>query len=134
MLVGRSHECDFPAEIADRPVLTSQVTHAATSAEIDQQVREALKDGSSGAGLYRLDVAGLRALQPDVILTQDLCEVCSIDLRTVQRLAADMNPAPRIVNLNPGSLMDVLDDLLRVGEAVGLEAGAQQAMVAMRER
>jgi iron complex transport system substrate-binding protein len=133
-LVGRSHECDFPAEIADRPVLTSQVTHAATSAEIDQQVREALKDGSGGAGLYRLDAAGLRTLKPDVILTQDLCEVCSIDLRTVQRLAAEMSPAPRIVNLNPASLMAVFDDLLRVGEAVGLEDGAQRAMVELRER
>ena len=134
LLVGRSHECDWPTEVADRPVLTAQVTHAESSAEIDRQVREALKDGSGGAGLYRLDEAALKALRPDVILTQDLCEVCSIDLRTVQRVAAEMDPAPTIVNLNPTSLMQVFDDLLRVGEAVGLEDGAQQAMVALRER
>ena len=134
LLVGRSHECDFPAEVADRPVLTSQVTRANTSAEIDRQVREALQDGGAGAGLYRLDEEALKALQPDVILTQDLCEVCSIDLRTVQRVAAEMKHAPRVVNLNPGSILQVFDDLLRVGEAAGLEAGAQEAMVELRER
>ena len=132
LLVGRSHECDFPAAVADRPVLTSQVTHAASSAEIDRQVREALKDGG-GAGLYRLDEAALVALRPDVILTQDLCEVCSIDLRTVQRVAASMRPEPRVVNLNPGTILQVFDDLLRVGDAVGLHEGAQRAMVEMRE-
>jgi ABC-type Fe3+-hydroxamate transport system substrate-binding protein len=133
LLVGRSHECDHPAEVQDRPVLTSQLTHGASSAEIDRQVREALKDGHGGASLYRLDEARLRALRPDVILTQDLCEVCSIDLRTVERIAAGMQPRPRIVNLNPMSLMQVLDDLLRVGEAVGLEDSAQRAMVEVRE-
>lgn len=134
LLVGRSHECDFPPEVADRPVLTSQVTHAATSAEIDRQVRKVLQDGDGGAALYRLDEAALRALRPDVILTQDLCEVCSIDLRTVQRVASDMSPSPRIVNLNPGSILEVFDDLLHVGEAVGLESDAQRAMVELRER
>ena len=112
LLVGRSHECDFPTEVADRPVLTGQKTHAATSAEIDRQVREALQDGSGGAGLYRLDEARLRDLRPDVILTQDLCDVCSIDLRTVQRVAADMPSKPLIVNLNPSTIMQVLDDVL----------------------
>jgi ABC-type Fe3+-hydroxamate transport system substrate-binding protein len=134
LLVGRSHECDFPAEVADRPVLTSQVTHGGSSAEIDRQVREALKDGSGGASLYRLDEQALKCLKPDVILTQDLCEVCSIDLRTVQRVASEMPTPPRVVNLNPATIMQVFDDLLRVGEAVGLEAQAQAAMVQLRER
>lgn len=115
-------------------MLTSQITHASSSAEIDRQVRAALKDGGSGAALYRLDEAALKALRPDVILTQDLCEVCSIDLRTVQRVASEMRPSPRIVNLNPASILQVFDDLLRVGEAVGLEQLAQTAMVDLRER
>lgn len=133
LLVGRSHECDFPAEVAYRPVLTSQKTHAATSAEIDREVREALQHGGGGAGLYRLDEARLRELRPDVILTQDLCDVCSIDLRTVQRVAADMPSKPLIVNLNPSTIMQVLDDVLRVGDAVGRVAQAQQAMVELRD-
>jgi len=133
MLVGRSHECDFPLEIADRPVLTSQVTHAASSAQIDQQVREALKDGGGGASLYRLDQAMLRELKPDVVLTQDLCEVCSIDLRTVQQVAESMHPKPLVVNLNPSNIWQVFDDLLRVGEAVDLAQRAQREMVQLRE-
>jgi ABC-type Fe3+-hydroxamate transport system substrate-binding protein len=73
-------------------------------------------------------------LQPDVILTQDLCEVCSIDLNSVRAAAAELRPQPTIVSLNPHSLEDVLDDLLRVGEAIGLKSAAQQGVVGLRER
>jgi iron complex transport system substrate-binding protein len=134
LLVGRSHECDFPVEVADRPVLTGQVTHGGTSAAIDQAVRQAMQDGGGGASLYRLDERMLRELRPDVILTQDLCEVCSVDLGSVQRLAATMDPMPAVVCLNPATLWDVLDDVLRVGEAVGRADAARQAMVELRER
>ena len=134
LLVGRSHECDYPVSIAHLPVLTGQITMGGTSAEIDSQVREALGSGSGGAYLYRLDERLLQQLRPDVILTQDLCEVCSIDLRTVQRTAAEMSPAPRIVSLNPKSLEDVFDDLLVVGTAVEMPERARAAVVALRER
>jgi len=131
MLVGRSHECDFPISITDRPVLTSQRTHGGTSAEIDQQVRDALA-GSGAASLYRLDEQSLRELRPDVILTQDLCDVCSIDLNTVRRVAESMSPRPTIVSLNPARIEDVFDDLLKVGIAVGLEPLSNAAMVELR--
>jgi ABC-type Fe3+-hydroxamate transport system substrate-binding protein len=136
-LVGRSHECDFPAGLDDLPVLTSQRTHAAASAEIDRQVCSALqsKNGdSAGASLYTLDENLLRSLRPDVILTQDLCEVCSIDLNTVRAVSRCLDPEPRIVSLNPMMVEGVFDDVLRVGEAIGLEAAAQAAVVALRER
>ena len=135
LLVGRSHECDFPTSVGDRPVLTAARTTADSSAAIDQQVREALggEEASASASLYHLDVDRLVELAPDVILTQDLCEVCSIDLKTVRGAAARMEPAPTIVSLNPDSVWDVFDDLLRVGEAVGRTAEAQEAMVAARE-
>lgn len=136
LLVGRSHECDAPHSITDRPILTSQRIQASgdgqsASGEIDTQVREALQRGES---LYVLDVDRLRELAPEVILTQDLCAVCSIDLNTVRSVAAKMDPQPRIVSLNPHSIEDVFDDLLRVGEAVGREQDAERAMVSMRER
>ena len=99
LLVGRSHECDFPGSIADRPILTAARTTATSSAEIDAEVRAALNGGdgevSASASLYHLDADLLRSLKPDVILTQDLCDVCSIDLATVRAIAAGMDDPPR---------------------------------------
>jgi ABC-type Fe3+-hydroxamate transport system substrate-binding protein len=69
----------------------------------------------------------LTSLKPDVILTQDLCNVCAIDLPSVNRLASKMNPQPKVVTLNPVKLEDVLEDLVTVGEAVGLQEGAMEA-------
>ena len=131
MLVGRSHECDHPPEVRDRPVLTAQRTNAATSAAIDEQVRSTMESGGS---LYTLDEDRLRSLEPDVILTQDLCEVCSIDLASVNRVAATMDPAPKIVNLDPKTIFDVFDDVLKVARAVGLEAEGDRKMVELRGR
>jgi ABC-type Fe3+-hydroxamate transport system substrate-binding protein len=130
-LVGRSHECDFPADLGEVPMLTRARTHGGASAAIDAEVSAAL---ASGQSLYELDERLLAELAPDVILTQDLCEVCSIDLRSVERVAASLPKPPRIVNLNPKSVFDVFDDLLRVGEACGRADDAERAMVDLRAR
>jgi ABC-type Fe3+-hydroxamate transport system substrate-binding protein len=133
LLVGRSHECDVPASITDRPALTAARTGGGTSAEIDAEVRAVLGTDDANASLYHLDVARLIELRPDVILTQDLCEVCSIDLATVRGAASRMDPAPEIVSLDPTSIWDVFDDLLTVGAAVGRAKAAEARMVALRE-
>ena len=148
LLVGRSHECDHPPTAARLPVLTAPRIAAATSAGIDAEVRRVLSSGPDASGdgtarpegraaaesLYTLDTQLLGELAPDVILTQDLCEVCSIDLATVRGAARVMRPEPKIVCLNPVTLDDVLDDLLRVGRGVGLEAEAGRAAAALRKR
>lgn len=154
LLVGRSHECDFPPSIRSRPALTSSTLASAAahangpgasvggagggggvggvdSAAIDREVREAL---SAGRPLYHVDEAMLRDLRPDVILTQDLCSVCSIDLESVRRVAESLPSRPRIVSLNPETFEGVLDDVLTVGRAVGLEDAATTAVVRLRER
>lgn len=131
LLVGRSHECDHPREIADRPVLTGQRVHGGTSAEIDREVRASLAENQS---LYTLDSERLAALAPDVILTQDLCDVCSIDLHTVRRIAETLPHKPTIVSLNPADLFQVFDDVLTVGAAIGREQHAEEAMVRLRDR
>ncbi len=139
LLVGRSHECDWPPAALAAPVLTSaRIAHVAApeappadSAAIDAAVRAAIAAGES---LYRLDEATLRDLRPQVVFTQDLCEVCSIDLRTVERVARDLPGPPRVVNLNPTSLWQVLDDLLRVGDAIGRPDAARAAATALRDR
>ncbi|MEC9372843.1 MAG: cobalamin-binding protein [Planctomycetota bacterium] len=131
LLVGRSHECDYPPEVQDRPILTGQITDFTTSSAVDAAVSEALAEGTS---LYTLNTQLLRDLRPDVILTQDLCEVCSIDLSTVRGAAASMDPQPRIVSLDPHTFEAVLDDVLTVGRAAGLMEEARAAVVGLRER
>ena len=133
--VGRSHECDFPAGLDAVPILTKARTHGGASADIDAEVSAALAAGTgTGTSLYELDEQLLAELAPDVILTQSLCDVCSIDLRTVERIAAKLPKRPVVVNLDPKSIFDVFDDLLRVGEACGLAQRAENAMVALRAR
>jgi len=132
LLVARSHECDAPPEVQTLPALTSPgIDSSADGATIAQAVRNRL---ASGASFSLLDEARLRELRPDLIITQDRCEVCSIDLRTVQRAVADMDPQPRVLSLNPTSLEDVFDDLLRLGQAVGCSARAESAVVVLRDR
>ncbi len=74
-------------------------------------MREAL---ASGSGLYHLDEDLLASLKPDVVLTQDLCSVCSVDAGKVHRAVSKMDPPPVVVNLNPNSLQDVLKSIVQV--------------------
>ena len=132
-LVGRSHECDWPlgAGLERVPALTAAKTTFTTAAAVDAAVRAHLASGNS---LYTLDAALLGALKPDVILTQDLCEVCSIDLNTVRRVVAEMERQPAIVSMNPQTFEGVLDDIGHVGQAIGLEHRAMEVIVQLRER
>lgn len=101
------------------------------SGEIDGQVRAAL---AAGEGLYLLDETRLRELAPDLIITQSLCSVCSIDLDAVRRVAETLENKPRLLALNPVSFEDVLDDVLKVGEAVGRIEEARRQLSWLRER
>lgn len=131
LLVGRSHECDYPDGLSELPALTSQRTHGENSAAIDAEVRAAI---DSGGSLYDLDVDQLRELKPDVILTQDLCSVCSIALESVRAVADELDNDVNVIALNPASTFDVFDDLLRVGTACGLAERAEAAMVKLRAK
>lgn len=116
-LVGRSHECDSPASIQDVPVVTAPA-YASTgdSAAIDDAVRDQLQEGLS---LYEVDVERLRALAPDLIVTQDQCEVCAVSLPELEaRLDNWTGRAPDLVSLQPQTLKDVLDEALRLARAM----------------
>lgn len=132
-LVGRSHECDFPAGVGLEgvPVLTAARTAFESSAQIDRAVSAQLADGES---LYTLNVELLARLRPDLIITQDLCSVCSIDLNAVRAAAADLSPRPEILSLNPTTVEGVLDDLLAIGRAIGREDSAAAQVSELRER
>jgi len=85
-LVGRSHECDFPAGIEDLPVLTSaRIGQLPSSQAIDRAVRDVLRDALA---IYQIDVDGLREIRPEVIVTQDLCNVCAVSLDDVRAAVA----------------------------------------------
>ena len=120
MLVGRSHECDWPPSIMDRPSLTRARTGKGTPSEIEAEVIDAVSQEQS---LYEIDAEKIRELQPDLILTQDLCNVCSIDLNSVRNLAESLPETPDIVSLNPNCIEDVFDDLLRGLCEIGKDHG-----------
>jgi iron complex transport system substrate-binding protein len=118
-LVGISHECDFPDEIRGRRVLTrSRIDVGGTSKAIDGAVRDVIANALS---IYAVDDAALGALAPDVIVTQDLCEVCAVSLDDVRSAVARLGQLDdvRIVTLRPTRLGDVLDDVVRVAAAIG---------------
>ena len=112
LLVGRSPRTIFRRR-SPPSILTGQKAFT-TAADVDKQVSEAL---SSGQSLYTLDEALLRELKPDVILTQDLCEVCAIDLKTVERIAQSLDPQPK--SCRSIQTEDVLNSLQTIGDAVG---------------
>ncbi|KAG0368239.1 hypothetical protein BC939DRAFT_525459 [Gamsiella multidivaricata] len=130
-MVARSHEDDFPSTIQHLPILTAAKTTFTTSADVDRQVSEALSQGQS---LYDLDVTQLKALRPTVIVTQDLCNVCSIDLVSVQRVASTMDPRPQIVTLNPTSVGEVMESITTVGLAIGRVEEAKKAREELEAR
>jgi iron complex transport system substrate-binding protein len=132
-VVGVSHECDFPEEASARPRVTHCPVHNAglTSGEVDQWVRRALRDNGT---IYTIDEQLLRELQPDVILTQKLCDVCAVGYGTVARLAETLPGRPKVVNLEPTSLSDIFDDIRRVAQACCVSARAEQLVASLSER
>jgi len=117
-LVGRSHECDFPAEVTGLPVCTEpRLDPAGSSEEIHRSIARLLAESLS---VYRVDAERLRELSPTHVVTQVQCEVCAVSLEDVERSLAGWTEArPSLVALNPGSLDDVFEDITRVARALG---------------
>jgi iron complex transport system substrate-binding protein len=132
-IVGVSHECDFPPAVVGRPVLTApKIDPRGSSAAIDAAVQGLVRDGLS---VYRIDSEALRAAQPDLIVTQDQCEVCAVSFAEVERAVQAVLDAPaRIVSLRPSRLDDVLDDFARVADAAGVPDAGVQLIAASRAR
>jgi iron complex transport system substrate-binding protein len=121
LLVGRSHECDYPPSVRALPSCTRPLIDVdADSRAIDAQVKNSVRNALS---IYEVFDDVLERLQPTHILTQVQCDVCAVSLRDVEHsIASRLASAPRLVALNPASLADIWDDFRRVGEAVGVDA------------
>ena len=131
-LVGVTHECDYPPGVQNLPKLTtSKIDNSMTSAEIDAAIGRHLTDTGS---IYALDAELLEELSPDLILTQGLCEVCAVSMNLVEEAASTLQRRPEILSLNPASLGDVLEDAVRIGEALGRGKETSEKIAALRER
>jgi iron complex transport system substrate-binding protein len=132
-VVGVTHECDYPAEARQKPVVVRSLidSNRMTSLEIDRWVGERL---GSNQSLYLVDEERLREAAPDVILTQGLCDVCAIDYNEVVAVSETLAKKPKIVSLTPNCLTDVLDDVTRVGEATGQRHRAEGFVQELKQR
>ncbi|SDG06433.1 iron complex transport system substrate-binding protein [Limimonas halophila] len=131
-LVGRSHECDHPPHVAGLPAVTSaRIDSSAASAEIDAQVKRTLGDALS---LYDLDRGLLADLRPDLVLTQDRCDVCAVSLADVEAAVAELTGGARLLSLAPARLADVWRDVERVAEAIGVPAAGAELAQALARR
>jgi iron complex transport system substrate-binding protein len=120
-LVGRSHACDHPS-VSDLPILTrSRVRYDMSPREIDDAVTQALQNGDGNSSLYLTDKNLLRALKPDVVLTQTICDVCAVNANSAAR---DLPPGAKLVNLGATSFSSLWDDLRAVAQA-GSTPGAK---------
>ena len=132
-VVGVTHECDFPPEARTRAALTSSLLpgDAVTAGAIDRHVRASVHSGSS---LYALDADRLAQLDPELIVTQELCAVCAVSYEIVQRAAKRLRGDPRVISLEPSSHEDVYATIGFLGELSGRARGAAEVVAGLRAR
>jgi iron complex transport system substrate-binding protein len=132
-LVGLSHECDYPNDLASLPVCTKAlISPDGTSLEIDTAVKNALKNALS---IYHVEDNALGIVKPDVIITQDQCEVCAVALKDVEAAVCDLLESDaQIVSLNPEGIENVYKDIERVADALNVHAKGAELTQAMQQR
>jgi iron complex transport system substrate-binding protein len=132
-LLGLSHECDYPPEVRDKPIVVRSVLpiERMSQREIDAAVSERLRNGLS---LYQVDENRMRTIAPDLILTQDLCQVCAPSGNDVARLLQALPSKPRVLFLTPQRLEQIFDNMRQLGEATGRSQRAEELIAASRAR
>lgn len=132
-VVAVTHECDYPPEAKKRPVVVKSIIdhHKSGSHQINRIISEHLQAKKS---VYTIDLPRLREANPDLILTQELCDVCAVDYQEVVEASRSLPQKPKIISLTPGLLSDVLRDIERVGQVTGREREAEALLARLRER
>lgn len=130
-LVGVTFECDVAPGLSPAVVSSTELPRGLSPAEIDERVAAAL---AAGEDLYRLDRDALREMRADLVVTQDLCEVCAVDVSDVGQALAHLGTDAQVLTLDPRTLEDVLVTIVRLGEATGREVEAAALLVLLRAR
>ena len=132
-LVGVSHECDFPQTVQSLPKLTSSsVNTNLSSAKIHESVLEVVK---SAISVYDLDIELLKSLQPDFIITQDLCDVCAVSFDQVEQACQEvLDTDARIISLKPKLLDDIWDDIQNVADQLSVPDQGHKFREEVKER
>jgi iron complex transport system substrate-binding protein len=132
-LVGVTHECDFPPSVVNKPKLTaSRISHETmSSAEIDHAVRSQLDGHGSIYDLYEDE---MRALEPDLILTQELCDVCAVSYKTVEQAARMFETDVRVVSLEPNTIADIFANIRTVASLTEREDEAEALLSTLSAR
>jgi len=132
-LVGISHECDYPPSVRSVPIMVEPTIppHGLASADIDRLVSRLV---ASGQRLYQLKDHLLRQAQPDLILSQDLCHVCAVTPDQLHDALCSMPRQPTVLTLNPSTVHDVIDDVVRIGDAANRSAEGHRLAARLRDR
>jgi len=131
-IVGISHECDYPPDVRSRDVVTSSaIDSAGAPGVIDVQVRDYV---DTGRALYDVREDRVRALAPDVMITQVVCDVCAVSEGDVRALATQLSPHPEVVTLGATTLDGIFSDIQRVAEALGVSARGEELVEHARSR
>lgn len=132
-LYGVSHECDFPSDAVDKPkVVRSRFDpETLSSGEIDKLVTEMMMRGEN---IYEVDEDTLTEARPDLVITQQLCEVCAVSFEDVQQAVQRLESPPEVLSLDPHGIDDVLEDIIRVGAHTGRASSAHHAVFNLRAR
>ena len=131
-VVGVTFECDFPVEARTRTIVsTTALPHGLSPVEIDAAVRQRM---AAGEDIYHLDAGALRTIDPDLVVTQDLCAVCAVDVSEVDDALDYLGCNAQVVTLDPMTLDDVITSIERVGEVTRTAARAAELVADLRER
>ena len=133
LIVGRSHECDYPKDLSRIIKLTSpKINVEGKSGEIHKQINEILENSLS---VYKVDIKELKKLEPDIVVTQAHCEVCAVSLSEVEEIVTKhLNEKTKIISLQPNTLSEVFDDIRKVAKGLNLDQKTSENLIKPLEK
>lgn len=131
--VARSHECDWPPDVLALPPITQpKFKVEGTSRQIDNAVRSLVEQGLA---VYEVDADALKTIKPDIILTQDQCQVCAVSLADVERAVCSwVGSMPQVLSLRPHTMADIYADIRKIADAIGRQSEGEALVSRLAQR